>query len=368
MKGRMLILAAPVILLALILLGGCSQPNKQLFYGTWINDKMATQKTIRAPDGKWDNYMPISDAAPFQRGTEQIVDFSTDSEGNLWYKTYCSITDGTYKGSKLELLQKINKTGTRLEFVWQQVGTFDPKSFPSKIDSTDGSYTIYYRAGEVRHIHAPKVGALSVYLPDDYNNSTASYPVLYLLHGNAEFGGDDLTFLGGGYHGAMSDANVAVIVDKLSQQGKIKPLIVACPDNFSPYVVSFVDTTFRTISKRESRAIAGHSMGGGLSVYTALSQPELFSIVGGFSSSLWMVRRPIDNITMQNLKSNLVLFWLYAGTNDQYNYAPSNRDFATFLRKNGVAVTYVEDDGNHLNRVAERLTEFMEYLSEHLKW
>jgi hypothetical protein len=39
-----------------------------------------------------------------------------------------------------------------------------------------------------------------------------------------------------------------------------------------------------------------------------------------------------------------------------------------FLRKNGVVVTYVEDDGTHTSRVAERLTEFMEYLSAHLKW
>lgn len=224
-----------------------------------------------------------------------------------------------------------------------------------------------FSIGEVKHIHTPAGGALSVYLPPDYDNSTASYPVLYLLPGS---GGNDLTFLGAGYAGyggAMSDANVAVIVDKLSEERKIRPLIVACPDSFSSDVVSFVDTTFRTISKRESRAIAGHSAGGWLSFYTVLLHPELFSIMGGFSSPRIGNQLPIDNATMQNLKSNPLVFWLYAGTNDPTGAAPSNTDVVAFLRKNGVAVTYVEDDGDHISRVAERLTEFIEYLSDHLR-
>ena len=60
----------------------------------------------------------------------------------------------------------------------------------------------------------------------------------------------------------MSDANVSVIVDRLIQEGRIKPLIVVCPDVSSSSeeylprdIVSYVDGTFRTIPSRESRAI-----------------------------------------------------------------------------------------------------------------
>ena len=363
---RVLLITSALISLVIL---SCSGPNQKLYYGTFTSDKGIFQKTVRSP-GVWKDYTLTADTIPVEEGTEKIIKAWTDSEGNTWFQTHATVSYGPFKNTYPQALtlQKISKDGLVLEIITNGVAEYNPKSFPTKMDTSSQFYRMYKRVGEVKHIHAPKVGALSVYLPADYNSSTAAYPVLYLLHGNPDFGGDDLTFFGGGYRGTMSDANVAMIVDKLSREGKIKPLIVACPNNFSPSVVSFVDTTFRTISKRESRAIAGHSMGGGLSLYTALSQPELFSIVGGFSSSLWMVRRPIDNTTVQNLKSIQMLFWLYAGTNDQYNYAPSNRELVAFLRKNGVVVTYVEDDGTHTSRVAERLTEFMEYLSAHLKW
>jgi hypothetical protein len=146
-------------------------------------------------------------------------------------------------------------------------------------------------AGEVRQyqiqsrilLHGRETAqrTLSVYLPEGYDTSGASYPVLYLIHGH---GGNNTTFLGGHYE-HMSEANVGVIVDMLIQEQKIKPLIVVCPDvdriwwtsleeketgvGIDPYneyllhdVASFVDRKLRTLADRGSRAIAGHSQVG----------------------------------------------------------------------------------------------------------
>jgi enterochelin esterase-like enzyme len=211
---------------------------------------------------------------------------------------------------------------------------------------------------------------MSVYLPEGYGESGASYPVLYLLHGLA---GDDRTFFGVGYKdGAMSDANVSVIVDRLVQEGKVRPLIVACPalgldTDVIRYFVPFVDATLRTIPKRESRAIAGHCAGGYSALFLALADPEAFSVAGGFSVLAPSETTAGELIKARDLKSNPVLFWLYAGTQD-YGAPRANRSFAKFLRANGLDTTYTEDDGNHNNKVGLRLIDFFEYLSGRLKW
>jgi enterochelin esterase family protein len=239
--------------------------------------------------------------------------------------------------------------------------------------------------GEVKPYQVPEVEeaskrALTVYLPEGYSKSEAAYPVLYLLH---EIDGDNLTFLGGGYPksgGAMSDANVSIIAERLLKEGRIKPLIVACPDlgGISQYdieyllrrIVPFVDSTFRTIPNRESRAIAGHSSGGYLSLLLALSNPGYFSIVGGFSSYIAKVyfKTQLEELVQAHSEvSGSIIFWLYSGRQNQYGVTESNREFADFLNQNGLAAIYVEDDGDHTNQVADRLADFVEYISRHLE-
>jgi len=213
---------------------------------------------------------------------------------------------------------------------------------------------------------------LSVYLPEGYDTSGAHYPVLYLIHGDR---GNNLTFLGGGYGGVMSDANVSVIVDRLVQEGKIRQLLVACPDMGSAGlfdedllrdVVTFVDANFRTIPDRESRAIAGHSAGGTRSLYMTLRHPEVFSVAGGFASHVNAAR--LGGLAKaHNQKSYPIRFWLYEGTKDQAGFTQPNRDLSKALTDSGLPTEYVEDDGDHDNKVAQRLSEFVEFVSKYLK-
>jgi hypothetical protein len=141
MKVRKMLLTAQVVSLALILLGGCAKPNKDLFYGTFTNENESPPKTVHAP-GVMKDYAAVSDTTPIVEGTEQIFDYWTDSEGNVWFKT-----NAIWKGAKFQTLQKISKSGTVLEIVSNGVTKFDSKSFPTKVDPTGGDYyRIYHRA------------------------------------------------------------------------------------------------------------------------------------------------------------------------------------------------------------------------------
>jgi enterochelin esterase family protein len=147
-----------------------------------------------------------------------------------------------------------------------------------------------------------------VYTPPGYETSgTARYPVFYLLHG------------GGGDEDAWTNLGRAPeILDNLIAQGKANPMIVVMTNgnfsqkasqDFSPVqppagapagggpgigilrfpqslvadVIPFVDKVYRTKADREDRAIAGLSMGGAQTFYTAFNNLDKFAWVGALS-------------------------------------------------------------------------------------
>jgi enterochelin esterase-like enzyme len=217
---------------------------------------------------------------------------------------------------------------------------------------------------------------LGVSLPDGYDTSGLEYPVLYLIHGHT---GNDRTFLGSGYSGWMSGVNVNLIVDKLIETAKIQPLIVILPtfdmstglDPNDKYLtqelIPLVDKTYRTIPRREGRAISGHSRGGHAAYHIAFSYPEMFSLVGGYAAGSLLGPLPgRDIITAHNQKLFPLRFWIYAGTNDQYQAAIENREFVEILKEVDLPYVYIEDDGDHTNKIAQRLEESIVYFSQFL--
>ena len=126
----------------------------------------------------------------------------------------------------------------------------------------------------------------AVYLPPDYETSTRSYPVLYLLHG----AGDDQT-------GWIQFGEVLTIADKAINSGLATAMIIVMPDANTgkrgyvndvkgewPYedfffreFIPFIEKTYRIRADKQYRAIAGLSMGGEGTFIYALHHPELFS-------------------------------------------------------------------------------------------
>jgi enterochelin esterase family protein len=150
-----------------------------------------------------------------------------------------------------------------------------------------------------------------VYLPPNYDTQLKErYPVLYLQHG----AGEDET-------GWIRQGNANFILDNLIAAKSCKPMIVvmaygyakragqnlsdltgkpfgspemlkamqemaaAFEDDVTQTLIPYIDSSFRTLSDRDHRAMAGLSMGGMQTFQITLNHLDLFSYIGGFSGA-----------------------------------------------------------------------------------
>ena len=206
-----------------------------------------------------------------------------------------------------------------------------------------------------------------VYTPPRYDpKNKTEYPVLYLLHGFS----DDAS-------GWTAVGRANVILDNLIAQGKAKPMLVVMTlgygdmevirrgwdswsdkevawRNLSRYtdillgeVIPQIEGEYRVKKDRESRAIAGLSMGGAESLLTGLNHPDQFAWVGAFSSGGidnrdFATEFPgVDVATTKKLK----LLWIACGTDD--HLIKINREFKGWLKGKGVPFTDIETPGMH---------------------
>jgi enterochelin esterase family protein len=217
-----------------------------------------------------------------------------------------------------------------------------------------------------------------VYTPPGYDpTAKTTYPVLYLLHGYS----DDAS-------GWTAVGRANVILDNLIAQGKAKPMIVVMPlgygtteiitlgwgawshtdvrdKNFSNFrqallteVMPTVESEYRVTKDRESRAIAGLSMGGSESLLTGLNNLDKFAWVGAFSSG-GMPDAFEKDFPGLDAKANqqLCLLWIACGTEDRL--IKVNRDLREWLKSKGVQHTDIETPGMHTWMVWRRnLAEF----------
>ena len=188
--------------------------------------------------------------------------------------------------------------------------------------------------GKVELIEYPSqtVGAARkarVYTPPGYSPEQP-LPVLYLLHG---IGGDENEWV---RHGSPE-----VILDNLLADSKATPMIVVLPNGRasttvtardpipkqSPAFAAFekdllddliphIEKTYSVRKDRESRALAGLSMGGGQSLNIGLGHLDQFAWVGGFSSApntrpnSELIRNPAQ------MEKNLRLLYVSCGDRD----------------------------------------------------
>ena len=218
---------------------------------------------------------------------------------------------------------------------------------------------------------------LTVYTPAGYeNNPKMKYPVLYVLHG---IGGDEDAW--------VTQGRATQILDNLIARGKAKPMIVvftngnisreAAPlensmdytrptmqlpqtmegtfETSFPEIVKFIDSRYRTIAKKESRAICGLSMGGFHTLYISLNNPDMFGYSGMFSAAIG-VNDPSVSPIYQDFDKKLAtyfakkpkLLWIGIGSTDFLIQA--NNDFRKKLEESKYPFTYMETDGGHIWR------------------
>jgi enterochelin esterase-like enzyme len=198
-----------------------------------------------------------------------------------------------------------------------------------------------------------------IYTPPGFSGKK-KYPVLYLLHG---IGGDEFEWLNGG--------QPQVILDNLYANNKIEPMIVVMPNGramkddratgnvFAPEkqeafatfekdllndLIPFIEKTYPVIKKREHRAIAGLSMGGGQSLNFGLGNLDMFAWVGGFSSAP-NTKPPLELIPNPEEAEKLKLLWLSCGDKDRLiNFSKRTSDY---MKENNIPHIYEIYDGDH---------------------
>ena len=225
----------------------------------------------------------------------------------------------------------------------------------------------------------------TVYLPDGYDRSGESYPVLYLLHGAS---GCHTDWTQKGYMRRITDETVA--------SGMARPMIVVMPDAagedrnytgrhmgyfdvpgwsyeqfFFEEFIPAVEKHYRIVGDKAHRAISGLSMGGGGTAVYALRHPEVFGSACPMSGLLDALPGPrnYDDAFKQSVADNSpvamlrempddkldgvrsVRWWVDCGDDDfLWKY---NVDFYSLMRERNIPLQYRMRDGGHTWRYWE---------------
>ena len=176
-----------------------------------------------------------------------------------------------------------------------------------------------------------------IYCPPGYDFDTEkNYPVLYLQHG----GGEDETCW-------SVQGKVDIILDNLIAAGKAEPMLIVMDNGYATQsginsrdqrgndrwsafenvlideLIPFIDENYRTVSDRESRAMAGLSMGSNQTFTIGFKNQDVFSYLGIFSVPRSIVLPDefddaIEDADNFNNRTNLI--WISVGTKELPNY------------------------------------------------
>ena len=197
-----------------------------------------------------------------------------------------------------------------------------------------------------------------VYLPPGYS-AEQKYPVLYLLHG---IGGDEEEW----HHGGHPE----VILDNLIADKKTVPMIVVMPNGraqpddrpgtnamatapaFAKFegdllkdLIPFIEGKYAAKTDRESRAVAGLSMGGGQSLNFGLGHLDTFAWIGGFSSAP-NTKSPTELVPdPEKARQQLKLLYISAGNKD--GLIRISQGLHAYLKENNVPHIWHVDEHAH---------------------
>ena len=216
-----------------------------------------------------------------------------DEKGIWWYTTDPLVVGFHYYAILIDSVAVMDRNSEAyFGSNWESAG----------IEIPEGPEGDYYRFnkniphGQIRSIeHWSDINGLErhikVYVPAEYEkNPTKKYPVLYLVHG---WGEDE--------NGWSIQGHMGNIMDGLIASGKAVPMIVVMPSGdiktnsdvrkasgditeiYIKDMVPYIDKTFRTLTDRQNRAMAGLSRGGMQTTTTVFANMDKFAWMGTFS-------------------------------------------------------------------------------------
>lgn len=165
----------------------------------------------------------------------------------------------------------------------------------------------------------PSVRSLPVYLPPGYVEGQQRYPVVFLL---AAFAYRAKKLL----NDSLWEENIQERMDRLIQEQKVRPMILALPDattryggsqyinssatgNYEDYIIELtriVDEQFHTTADRDHRAVLGHSSGGYGALTMGMRHADTFGLAADHSGDKYfeLVFRPDFGIFLRFIEKS----------------------------------------------------------------
>ncbi len=189
-----------------------------------------------------------------------------------------------------------------------------------------------------------------VLLPNDYKSSGRKYPTLYMFDGQNVFSGRAYTGVSWGVKEAL---------EELLGQGLIEPMVVIAFDHaeemrmseyspgnltlggqevegegtiFSEFMIGklipWLEEKYPLKAEPSARALAGSSMGGLMTAYTAMKHPGVFSAYGIFSLCSWVNREAFTAFCKAHPVDPDGRFFVQVGTREGLNAKTGEEDRA----------------------------------------
>ncbi len=249
----------------------------------------------------------------------------------------------------------------------------DKAAFPNPPEGFDQAREgIEHGKLEKVYYDSKTVGAkrwMQVYTPPGYS-SEKKYPVLFLLHGIGGNEREEWAKGGGVPH---------VILDNLIAEKKIEPMIVVLPngnattntvrvadsgesggrrrfgdltgwgkpfeDDLIKDIIPFIESHYSVKADRESRALAGLSMGGGQSLNIGLANLDTFAWIGGFSSA--PNTKPAEELVPDPEKARKQLRLLYVSCGNKDGLISISQNVHAYLKEKSVPHIWHVDEHPH---------------------
>jgi enterochelin esterase-like enzyme len=216
-----------------------------------------------------------------------------------------------------------------------------------------------------------------VYTPPGYS-AEKEYPVLYLLHG---IGGDENEWRRGG--------QPEIILDNLIAEKKAVPMIIVMPNGraqpndrpgtnamatapaFGKFdkdllgdLIPFIEASYSVKKDRESRALAGLSMGGGQSLNFGLGNLGTFAWVGGFSSA--PNTRPAAELVADPAAAKAKLKLLFVSCGNKDGLIRISQGVHAYLKEKEVPhIWHVDEHAHDFQHWKKALFHFAQLIFQH---
>ena len=318
---------------------------------------------------KWN---PKDNAFQFKINNAGLYEIEINTNTSFEYK----ITQGSWEISEADPAGNSAENHKAIANQSQNVNIVNWTSPKEKQHTTTSNVKILSENFKIPQLKTTR--KIWIYLPENYNNSTKKYPVIYMHDGQNLF--DNATSFSGewGVDETMNDLaknqNTEAIIIGIDNGGDARL------DEYSPWqnnkykkggkgdlyldfivktLKPYIDKNYRTLSQSQNTAVIGSSMGGLISFYAGIKYPKTFGKVGIFSPAFWFASKDLNFYLNQN-KNHLQnsKFYFVAGQHEDETLPQEiEKIHQNLLRKNvkdnNIKIK-IDEDGKHTESYWQR--------------